>query len=50
MLDGILYIGGHFSGYAGSIPGNNFCTSDAARDKLVAVDETTGALRAGTRR
>jgi hypothetical protein len=45
VLDGIVYFGGHFSGYCGLIPGNNFCTVQAARDKLVAVDETTGALQ-----
>lgn len=45
VLDGILYFGGHFSGYCGLIPGNNFCTVQAARDKLVALDEATGALQ-----
>ena len=45
VLGGILYFGGHFSGYCGTIPGNNFCTVQAARDKLIAVDEATGALQ-----
>ncbi len=45
VLDGILYFGGHFSGYCGLIPGNNFCTVQASRDKLVALDEATGALQ-----
>ena len=45
VLDGFVYFGGHFSGYCGLIPGNNFCTVQAARDKLIAVDETTGALQ-----
>jgi hypothetical protein len=45
VLDGILYFGGHFSGYCGLIPGNNFCTVQANRDKLVALDEATGALQ-----
>jgi hypothetical protein len=45
VLDGILYFGGHFSGYCGPIPGNNFCTVQASRDKLVALDEATGALQ-----
>jgi trimeric autotransporter adhesin len=45
VLDGILYFGGHFSGYCGLIPGNNGCTVQANRDKLVALDEATGALQ-----
>jgi hypothetical protein len=45
VLDGFVYFGGHFSGYCGLIPGNNFCTVQAARDKLIAVDEATGALQ-----
>jgi hypothetical protein len=45
VLDGFVYYGGHFSGYCGAIPGNNFCTVQAARDKLVALDEATGALQ-----
>jgi hypothetical protein len=45
VLDGLVYFGGHFSGYCGAIPGNNFCTVQANRDKLIAVDEATGALQ-----
>jgi hypothetical protein len=45
ILNGIVYFGGHFSGYCGLIPGNNFCTLIASRDKLIALDETTGALQ-----
>jgi hypothetical protein len=45
VLDGFVYFGGHFSGYCGMVPGNNFCTVQAARDKLIAVDEATGALQ-----
>jgi hypothetical protein len=45
VLDGLVYFGGHFSGYCGLVPGNNFCTVQAARDKLIAVDEATGALQ-----
>jgi hypothetical protein len=45
VLDGFVYYGGHFSGYCGMVPGNNFCTVQASRDKLVAVDEGTGALQ-----
>jgi hypothetical protein len=44
VLDGIVYFGGHFSGWCGQVPGNNFCTVQANRNKLVAVDEGTGAL------
>ena len=42
VADGIFYMGGHFTGYCGAIPGNNFCTLTASRDKLAAVDEATG--------
>jgi hypothetical protein len=45
VLDGIVYFGGHFSGYCGQVPGNNFCTVQASRDKLIAVDEASGALQ-----
>jgi hypothetical protein len=42
--DGVLYVGGHFTGYCGLIMGNNFCTVVASRDHLLAVDDATGAL------
>jgi hypothetical protein len=42
VVDGMLYMGGHFSGYDGPIPGSNFLTPVASRDKLAAVDELTG--------
>ncbi len=42
VADGILYMGGHFTGYDGPIPGSNFLTPVATRDKLTAVDETFG--------
>jgi trimeric autotransporter adhesin len=42
VADGMLYMGGHFSGYDGPIPGSNFLTPVASRDKLAAVDELTG--------
>lgn len=45
VLDGIVYFGGHFQGYCGLVPGNNFCTVQATRNKLVALDEGTGALQ-----
>ena len=47
--NGYLYIGGHFSDYCGPIPGSNFVCAgipgSAARAKLTAVDQTTGALQ-----
>lgn len=42
---GMLYLGGHFTAYCGLVPGNNTCTPVAMRDKLMAVDEVTGALQ-----
>jgi len=42
VADGVLYMGGHFTGYDGPIPGSNFLTPIASRDKLTAVDEATG--------
>jgi trimeric autotransporter adhesin len=44
VADGILYMGGHFTGYDGPIPGSNFLTPIASRDKLAAVDEATGLV------
>jgi hypothetical protein len=44
VVDGILYMGGHFTGYDGPIPGSNFLTPVATRDKLAAVDEATGQV------
>jgi hypothetical protein len=44
VADGMLYMGGHFTGYDGPIPGSNFLTPIATRDKLAAVDEATGQL------
>ena len=42
VADGVFYMGGHYTGYCGPIPGNNFCTVTASRDKLAAVDEQFG--------
>ncbi|HEY3764194.1 MAG TPA: hypothetical protein VGL44_03475 [Gaiellales bacterium] len=42
VADGVLYMGGHFTGYDGPVPGSNFTTPIASRDKLAAVDEATG--------
>ena len=46
VADGELYIGGHFTGYDGPVPGSNFLTPIATRDKLAAVDEATGQVLA----
>jgi hypothetical protein len=46
VADGELYMGGHFTGYDGPVPGSNFTTPIASRDKLAAVDEGTGQLLA----
>jgi Domain of unknown function (DUF5122) beta-propeller len=49
VTDGVVYVGGHYSTYCGPVPGNNFfCAGrpgSAARSKLSAVDEATGALQ-----
>jgi hypothetical protein len=45
VLGGIVYFGGHFSGYCGLVPGINFCAVQANRNKLIAVDEGSGALQ-----
>jgi hypothetical protein len=48
VTDGVVYVGGHYSDYCGPIQGNNFVCAglpgSAARDKLTALDETTGAI------
>jgi hypothetical protein len=48
VTDGVVYAGGHYSTYCGPVPGNNFfCAGrpgSAARTKLAAFDEATGAL------
>jgi hypothetical protein len=42
---GMLYLGGHFTVYCGLTMGSNTCNPTAKRDKLIAVDEVTGALQ-----
>jgi hypothetical protein len=44
VLDGIAYIAGHFTVYCGAVMGMNGCAG-TARDHLMAVDATTGALQ-----
>jgi hypothetical protein len=43
-LDGIVYVGGHYDNYCGMQGGQHTCTTAITRHKLLAVDETTGAL------
>ena len=44
VMDGVLYVGGHYTGYCGLVMGNNWCPWVAARAHLLAVDAATGAL------
>jgi hypothetical protein len=44
VLDGEVYIGGHYTNYCGPQGGQHTCTTAIARQKLLAVDESTGAL------
>jgi outer membrane protein assembly factor BamB len=46
LLAGELYVGGHFTAYCGPGLGVNRCPSMGNRQKLLAVDELTGALQA----
>jgi hypothetical protein len=43
-LDGVVYVGGHYDNYCGMQGGQHTCTTAVTRHKLLAVDETTGAL------
>ncbi len=47
VMDGVLYVAGHFNSYCGPVLGSNSCSLTgivANRDKLIAVDELTGNL------
>jgi hypothetical protein len=44
VVGGEVYLGGHFQTYCGPQGGQHTCTTPTARDKLLAVDEGTGAL------
>ncbi len=46
VAGGFVYLGGHFQTYCGPQHGQHTCTTPIARDKLLAVNETTGALQA----
>lgn len=44
VVGGTVYIGGHMQFYCGPQHGQHTCTNPIARDKLLAVTETTGSL------
>ena len=50
VMDGVVYVPGHFNVYCGRVMGFNNCPATgvgaATRDKLLALDSTTGALQA----
>ncbi len=46
VAGGFVYLGGHFQTYCGPQHGQHTCTTPISRDKLLAVNETTGALQA----
>jgi hypothetical protein len=46
VVGGDVYVGGHMQFYCGPQHGQHTCTNPIARDKLLAVDENTGALTA----
>jgi hypothetical protein len=46
VLDGEVYVGGHYSNYCGPQGGQHTCTTATKRLKLLAVDEGSGALTA----
>jgi hypothetical protein len=44
VLDGEVYVGGHYKNYCGPQGGMHTCATPIQRLKLLAVDESTGAL------
>ena len=46
VVGGDVYVGGHMQFYCGPQKGQHTCTTPIARNKLLAVDENTGALTA----
>jgi hypothetical protein len=46
VLGGEVYVGGHYANYCGPQGGQHTCTTPITRLKLLAVDETSGALTA----
>ena len=45
VFNGEVYAGGHYTNYCGPQGGQHTCTNPIARSKILAVDETTGALQ-----
>jgi hypothetical protein len=45
VVGGFVYVGGHFQNYCGPQGGQHTCSSPTPRDKLLAVDENSGALQ-----
>ena len=45
VVGGFVYLGGHFQTYCGPQGGQHTCTNPIPRDKLLAVDENSGALQ-----
>ncbi len=46
VMNGVVYVGGHFTDYCGPSVGQELCTTPTEREKLLAVNATTGALAA----
>ena len=44
VVGGTVYVGGHMQFYCGPQHGQHTCTTPTPRDKLLAVNETTGGL------
>ena len=44
VVNGVVYLGGHFQTYCGPQHGQHTCTNPIPRNKLLAVDETNGNL------
>jgi len=43
-LGGVVYVGGHYGTYCGPVAGAHTCQHPTSRPKLLAVDESSGAL------
>lgn len=46
VFNGEVYAGGHYTDYCGPQGGQHTCTNPVPRSKMLAVDESTGALQA----
>jgi hypothetical protein len=45
VLNGEVYAGGHFANYCGTDHGQDHCTVNTPRSKILAVDENTGGIQ-----